>query len=86
MMSESQSAGESTPPLLSGSKRIVLARVEYGWKSLAIDLKSISILQTLVECLEHGKIYSVRLGGYKDEQDTSLPSRNLNYSNRLCFE
>lgn len=67
-------------------KEIVLARVEYGWKSLAIDLKSTSILQTLAECLEHGKIYSMHLGGCKDEQDTALPSRNINYSNRHCFE
>lgn len=86
VISESQSTSESTPPPLSGSESVVTDQGEYGCKSLAIDLKSISILQTLVECLQHGEIYSVHLGEYKDEVDTALPSKNLNYCNRSCLE
>lgn len=51
MVSGSQSASDGSPPMLPGPKRIVMGSL-FGWKSLAIDLKSISVLQTLIECLE----------------------------------
>lgn len=86
VISESQSARESTPPPFPGSEGILTGQAEHGWKPSAIDLKSISILPALDECLEHGKMCSVYAGGYKDEQDTALPSKNLNDYNRCCLE
>lgn len=47
-------------------------QTDYGQRSLAMNLNSILILQTLIECLEWGKIYIMHVGRYKDEQSTAL--------------
>ena len=68
--------------LSCGSESTVTGQLAYGWKSSAIDLKSISILHTLVRCLERGHIDSVPLGSHQDGRDAALPSKNLRCSQR----